>query len=812
MRFAIRQLRKSPGFAVTTILTLALGIGATTAIFSLVNAVLLRPLPFPEQERLVSLQLADLEPGVPANTQIPLSYPDFFDWRAQGRSVTVMACYRQNGVTLTGRGEPQQLESQTVSAEFFRVLGVHPTLGRDFLPGEEKAGARVAVLSYALWQSTFGSARTIVGSAITLDGHSYTVAGVMPRGFEFPIQNPPPALWTTLADDAAMDAPGDTPLTVQRGANMLRVIARLKPGATVAQARAELSTISRQLAIQYPDDNKWLTAAVVKPEIEQLTGDFRPALRLLFAAVMLVLLIACANVAGLLLARATRRRNEMALRTALGAGRGQIIRQVLTESVLLSLCGGALGVVLSSWTLEALLRFVPASLPRAGQVSVDGAVLAFATAVSLATGLLFGVLPAWRMSRLDPSLALRDGGRSVTGGRGQHNLHHWLVVAETAIGLILLVGSGLLIRSFVRVLHVDPGFDPRHVLTARLNLPANAYGRQKKIEFYNQLLARLTALPGVQSAAAGWPLPLSNSNISISFEIEGHPKAPGDSPDEALSIVTADFFRAMRIPILAGRAFSVRDDIKATPVIVINERFARKYFPGENPLGKHIKVGLGDGTLKSPVREVVGIVGNVKRDKLTADVDPEYYLPFAQAVVTSPPLSIRTAGDPTNLIGALRAQLAQMDPSIPLYRVATMEESMSKAAAQSRFQTLLLACFAGMALLLSAVGLYAVLSYMVAQRTGEIGVRMALGAQRGDVLSLIVRRGLALALTGIGIGLAAAALLTRFMAGMLYGVQPFDPLTFAVVAAVLLAVSVAASSAPAWRAARLDPMETLRDQ
>ena len=812
MRFAIRQLRKSPGFAVTTILTLALGIGASTAIFSLVNAVLLRPLPFPEQERLVALQVADLEPGVPANTQIRLSYPDFFDWRAQSRSVTGMACYRQQSITLTGRGEPQQLESQTVSADFFRVLGVHPMLGRDFLPGEEKAGARVAVLSYALWQSTFGSSRNVVGRAITLDGHSYTVAGVMPGGFEFPIQNPPPALWTTLADDAATDAPGDPPLTVQRGANMLRVIARLKPGVTVAQARAELSTIARQLALQYPDSNKQLTAATVKPEMEQLIGNVRPAMRLLFAAVMLVLLIACANVAGLLLARATRRRNEMALRTALGASRGQIIRQVLTESVLLSLCGGALGVVLSSWTLETLLRFVPANLPRAGQISVDGAVLVFATAVSLGTGLLFGVLPAWRMSRLDPSLALRDGGRSVTGGRGQHNLHHWLVVAETAIGLVLLVGSGLLIRSFVRVLHVDPGFDPRHVLTASLNLPANAYGSQKKIEFYNQLLARLTALPGVQSAAAGWPLPLSNTNVSISFQIEGHPTAPGDAPSEALSIVTADFFQALRIPILAGRAFSVRDDSKAMPVIVINERFARKYFPGESPVGKHIKVDLGDGTLKSPVREVVGIAGNVKRQKLTADVDPEYYLPFAQAVITSPPLAIRTAGDPTSLIGGLRAQLAEMDPSIPLYRVATMEDSMSKAAAQSRFQTLLLACFAGMALLLSAVGLYAVLSYMVAQRAGEIGVRMALGAQRGDVLSLIVRRGLVLALTGIGIGLAAAALLTRFMAGMLYGVQPFDPLTFAAVAALLLVVSVAASSAPAWRAARLNPMETLRDQ
>jgi len=812
MRFALRQLRKSPGFAVTTILTLALGIGATTAIFSLVNAVLLRPLPFPEQERLVSLQLADLEPGVPANAQEPLSYPDFFDWRAQSHSVAGMACYRHAGVTLTGSGDPQQIESQTVSAEFFRVLGVHPMLGRDFLPAEEKAGAHVAVLSYPLWQSTFGSARAIVGSAITLDGHSYTVAGVMPRGFVFPIQSPPPALWTTLADDAAVDKPGETPLTAQRGANMVRVVARLKPGVTVAQTRAELSTIARQLAIQYPNDNKWYTAAIVEPQLEHLTGNFRPALRLLFAAVMLVLLIACANVAGLLLARATRRRSEMALRTALGAGRWQIIRQVLAECVLLSLCGGALGVVFSSWTLDTLLRFVPADLPRAGQISVDGAVLAFATVVSLATGLLFGVLPAWRMSRLDPSLALRDGGRSVTGGRGQHNLHHWLVVAETAIGLILLVCAGLLIRSFVRVLHVDPGFDPRHVLTANLNLPAKTYDREKRVQFYNQLLARLAALPGVQSAAAGWPLPLSNSNIGISFDIEGHPTPPGDQPTEALSIVTADFFQTMRIPILAGRAFSVRDDVKATPVMVINERFARKYFPGESAVGKHIKVDLGDGTLKSPVREVVGIVGNVKRQKLTADVDAEYYLPYAQAVITSPTIEIRTAGDPTTLIGALRSQLAQMDRNIPLYRVATMEESVSKAAAQSRFQTLLLACFAGMALLLSAVGLYAVLSYMVAQRTGEIGVRMALGAQRGDVLNLIVRRGLALALTGIGIGLAAAALLTRFMAGMLYGVQPFDPLTFAVVAAILLVVSVAASSAPAWRAARLDPMETLRDQ
>ena len=527
---------------------------------------------------------------------------------------------------------------------------------------------------------------------------------------------------------------------------------------------------------------------------------------------MLVLLIACANVGGLLLARATRRRNEMALRTALGAGRWQIVRQVLAECVLLSLCGGALGVAFSSWTLDLLLRFAPANLPRVEQISVDGAVLGFATVLSLLTGLLFGVLPAWRMSRLHPSLALRDGGRSVTGGRGQHNLHHWLVVAETAIGLVLLVGSGLLIRSFVRVLHVDPGFDPRHVLTASLNLPANSYDRQKKIQFYNQLLSRVSASPGVKSASAGWPLPLSDSNASISFEIQGRPMPPGDWPSEAVSIVTADFFQTMRIPVLAGRAFTVRDDDKAVPVIIINERFARKYFPGENAIGKHIKADIGDGTVKSPVREVVGIVGNIKRQKLTTDVSAEYYLPFAQAVITSPTLEIRTAGEPTSAIGALHAELAGMDRNVPLYRVATMEDNMSNAAAQSRFQTLLLACFAGMALLLSAIGLYAVLSYMVAQRTSEIGVRMALGAQRSDVLRLIVKRGLALALTGIGIGLAAAVLLTRFMAGMLFGVPPIDPLTFVGVAVVLVAVSLIASSVPALRAAWLDPAETLRDQ
>lgn len=807
MRFMIRQLRKSPAFAVTTILTLALGIGATTAIFSLLNAVLLRPLPFAESERLLWLQQADIEPGVPAGATETLSYPDFFDWRARSQTVAGMAAYHRGRPTLTGHGEPQQLDGQVVSAEFFRVLGAHPVLGRDFQAGDERAGARIVMLSYALWQSVFGGARDITGRAITLDGQSHLVVGVMPPGFAFPVTNPAPALWISLADDAE----GDKPRTSQRGFDSLEVVARLKPGVTLARARAELSVIARNLAAQYPDTNKAYSAAIVQPLLEHVAGDFRPALRLLFGAVMLVLLIACANVAGLLLARATHRRGEIALRCALGAGRGRIVRDVLAESVFLSLCGGALGVLFSVWTLDALLRLMPSDLPRAGQVSVDGTVLAFVSAISVLTGLLFGLAPAWRTSRLDPALALRDGGRSMIAGRGQQRLHNWLVISETALGLVLLAGSGLLIRSFVHVLNVNPGFDAHHVLTAQLSVPLSRYTPIARLRLFDRLLGKLAARPEVQSVGASWPMPLEGGSIGISFAIEGRPTAEGDAPSEQLALVTPDFFRTLRIPVLSGRAFTPRDDTKAPPVIIINERFARKYFPGENPLGKHIKADISDGITPAAMREIVGVVGNVMRRSLTAEPEAIYYLPYPQAMITSPAVAIRTAGDPRSLIGPLRAALAEEDKDIPLYNVQTMEEAASKAAAQPRFQTVLLAVFAGMALLLAAIGLYAVLSYMVAQRTSEIGVRMALGAQRADVLHMIVRRGMLLALAGAAIGLVAATILTRLMAGMLFGVAPFDPVTFAAVAGILLMVSLAASSAPAWRAARLDPMRTLRD-
>jgi predicted permease len=807
-RFSIRQLRKSPGFTVTTMVTLALGIGATSTIFSLVNAVVLRPLAFPESDRLIWLTRADHEPGVPAGAMETLSYPDFFDWRKQNHSFSAIASYRNDSVTLTGNGPAQHLNSATVSSEFFRVLRVLPMLGRDLLADDEKPGAHVAMLSYQFWLSTFGGARDISGRAITLDAHRYTVAGVMPAGFSFPIVPNPPSVWTTLADDAG----GTRPMTEQRGADMLDVVGRLKPGVSLDGARTEMSGICRQLATAYPDTDKPYDEAIAQPLLRHLIGDSRDALRVLFAAVGLVLLIACANVAGLLLARAGRRGPEIAVRTAMGAGRADIVRQSLVESLLLASGGGTLGVILSTWILDAILPFVPASLLRAEQISVDGPVLAFAVACSILCGLLFGVLPAWRMSRQDPALALREAARGVSGARGHHRLQNWLVVAETAIGLVLLVGSGLLIRSFVQVLRVHPGYDSHNVLTARLSLPGEQYSNLQKVQFYNRLLPQLAALPGVQSVAAGWPLAMGDGNIGISFQIEGREVPSSDQPSSQLSVVTPEYFQTMRIPVLSGRAFTPRDDYQRPPVIIVNRQFAQKYFRGENPIGKRMQSDLGDGVFKSPMREVVGVVGNVKRHGLTEDAEAAYYLPYAQAVIMSPTLAIRTTGDPWRLANAVRGQVAGLDASVPLYRVGTLEEAVYKAAGQPRFQTLLLACFAGMALLLSAVGLYAVLSYLVVQRTREIGLRMALGAQPTDVMGWILRRGLGLSAAGLVIGLAVSALLTRYLQKMLYHVEPFDPLTLAAVTGLLLAVSLTASALPAHRASRVDPMNTLREQ
>jgi predicted permease len=805
-RFSFRQLRKSPSFAIAAIVTLALGIGATTAIFSLVNAVLLKPLPFPESDRLMSIKQEDHSTG--ASAPEALSYPDYFDWRARNRTLSGLASYTNANLTLTGAGEARQLNGQTVSANFFQVLGVPPLLGRDFRWDEERAGNRAVMLSYELWQSRFEGARSAVGQQITLNGERYTVAGVMPQGFHFPLADNAVDAWTSIA----VDAEGDSPATTHRGQNQLDIVGRLKSDVTQKQARSDLSSVARGLAAEYPDSNKWYTTALVVPELEYQVGDTRPALEVLFSAVALLLLIACVNVAGLLLARSSRRSGEIALRGALGASRGEIVRQLLAESLALSMISGLAGIVLASGILKEVAVLFPQALPRLGDVSIDLPVLAFAMGVSVLTGVLFGVGPALRVSSLPPALALRDGTRTVTSGRGHHRLQAWLVIGETALGLVLLVGAGLLIRSFVSVLHVDPGFDAHHVLTARFTLNDASYTHDRKIQFVDDLVSRLNTLPGVKQASAGWPMPMSGSNASVSFTVEGHALAKSDHPSEALGIALPGFFETMKIPLIAGRTFANADRTTTAPVAIIDQAFAKKYFPGVNPIGRHMTADLGDGVVEHPVREIVGVVGNMKQFGLTGEAAPHYYLPWTQALVTNPYLCIRTTGDPIALERTMKATIAGMDANIPTYRVHPLQYYVSEAAAQTRFQTLLLTAFASIALLLAAVGLYGVLAYIVQQRALEIALRLAVGAQRGDVLRMILKRGMTLAAIGVAAGLAISFVVTRFIATLLYGVKPFDALTFGAMSLVLLAVAFVASVAPAYRAAETDPMTTLRTQ
>jgi len=699
LRGASRQLRRSPGFTSATVLILAIGMGATTAIFSIVDAVLLRPLPFPESDRLVWVSQQDHSlPGVMPES---LSYPDYFDWRAQNHTLEGIASYNGGTVTIELRGESQRVEAQTISGNFFDVLRVSPMLGRDFGWEDEKPGARSVMLSYTFWQQEFGSAKDIAGKSIVMGGHNYTVAGVMPRDFRFPLENPAPVLWVSLADDAD----GKTPATQQRGFDVLGTIARLRPGVTVAQAKADLSVIAGNLAREYPDNNKQYGSALVEPELEHITGDTRPALRVLFGAVSLVLLLVCANIAGLQLARGSRRSAEFALRTAIGATRTAIIRQLLIEAVLLSVCGGAMGVALAYGLVHGMLRLVPVEIPRLHSASIDANVLLFVLAASLLTGLLFGAFPAWRLSRSTPASALREGSRGLAGGRAQHRLHNGLVIAQTAIGMVLLIGAGLLMRSFLSILSVDPGFDPKHVLTSRVGVPFNPNTHDQHYLFYQQLLERISAIPGVQSASAGWPLPMSSSSATVSFNIQGRPVAKGDQPSEALNVAMPGYFEAMQIPLISGRTLGAQDGRTGPPTIIINQAFAKKYFPSENPIGQHIQVGAGDGVFEHPMREVVGVVGDIKSKGLTSDAAPQYYLPYAQAIITNPYLVVRTNGDPGTVQTAIRSAVHDLDKSVPVYQVSTMEDYLSNSASQPRFQAFLLGCFATIALVLAAVGL-----------------------------------------------------------------------------------------------------------
>ncbi|HSB09291.1 MAG TPA: ABC transporter permease [Blastocatellia bacterium] len=803
-KYGFRMLLKHPAFTAIAVIALALGIGANTAIFSVVNAVLLQPLPFADPERLVSVYETNLQRGYIRGSA---SYPNFADLREQNQVFEKMSSYHTGDFILTGGDEPLRLQGAIVNADLFSLLGAAPSLGRTFLPEEDKPGdsGRVVILSSHLWRNRFGSDPNVIGATLVLGGKNFTVVGVMPEAFKFPVQNEPVELWSTVAVDAA----GEQPMTGQRGAHYMNVIARLKPGVGLAQARAEMDTIAARLEQQYPDTNSH-RGVFIEPALESLVVDIRLALLVLLGAVGCVLLIACANVANLLLARATTRHKEMAIRAALGASRMRVVRQLLTESVMLSLAGGSLGLLLALSGTRFLVAIIGSELPRSAEIGLDARVLGFTLLVSLLTGVVFGLVPALYSSKTDLTEALKEGGRSSGEGSRRNKLRGALVVIEVAIAVVLLSAAGLMIQSLLRLQRVNPGFNPKNVLSFSLGLPEVRYPAQKQIDFYNQLVARIESLPGVRSASAVLPLPLSSDRIRITFETEGRPLPRGELPASEYRAVGLNYFRTMGIPILRGRDIAERDDKKSTPVIVVNDTFAQKFFPGEDPIGKHIKPGIGTDDSPSVWREIVGVVGSVSHLSLSADPDPEYYVPHAQMPFDSMTIVARTEGDPRSLISAVRSEVRALDGDLPVYNFKTLEEYVAGSVAQPRFNTLLLAIFAGIALVLTAVGLYGVMSYSVTQRTHEIGIRMALGAGGHDVLKMVVRQGMTLTLVGMGAGLAGAYFLTRFMESLLFGVSATDPITFIGISVVLAGVALGACFVPARRATRVDPMIALR--
>lgn len=810
IRYGVRMLRKSPGFTVVALITLALGIGANTAIFSIVNAVLLKPLPFPEPERLIFITSALSNAN---NVSLPFatSYPDFLDWRATTKSFSDMASYHGDSVTLTGLDQPLHLNTQVVSGDFFSVLGIQPMLGRGFIREEEKPGTRVVVLSHQLWESAFHGDRGIAGRTITLDKQNYTVVGVMPAGFMFPIANDPPSLWRTFARDAETSDPKDHPMTAQRGAHFLDVVARLKPGVTLETAREELNTVTRNLAIQYPDENKKFSSAVVTTEREHLVGPSRTGLIILFVSVGVVLLIACVNVANLLLVRASKRSREIAVRAALGAKRIRVVRQMLVESVVLALAGAVLGIPLAMWALKLFIHLNATDLPRMKSAGLDGMVLIFTAAIAVLTSVVFGLVPALRASSTNLTEFMKEG-RSTTASSAHQRLRGALVIAETALGLMLLVVAGLLLRSFHRILSVDPGMNPQNVLTLTFDLPEKKYSEQQQVEFYTQLLPRLQSLPGVASAAAVEPLPLSGNDITISFQIEGRPVPRSEEPSAEIKVATPNYFHTMNIPVLNGRDFNEHDDQKSTGVVIINQAFAQKYFPNENPIGRRFTPGASNHGNPQP-REIIGVVGNVKSQRLDVQDLPEYYVPLTQLNFGAMAVCLRTNVEPHSITPAVRSVVSSMDPDLPLYDIKTMDEYLSTTLATPRFQTMLLEAFAGLALLLTGIGLYGVISYAVTQRTHEIGVRITLGATRASVVRMVLKSGLQLTGIGIVVGVVFSLIAARFataFSSLLFGIKATDMTTFVAVVLMVGLVSLLACYIPAYRAAKVDPMIALR--
>ncbi len=798
VRFALRTLAANPGLTVVALLTLALGIGANTAMFSVVDGVLLKPLPFPQPEELMVVWSRNPGAGYPRMTVSP---PDWSDWKAEAKSFEGLAAVDFNRVNLTGRGEPEVLAAGLVSADFWQVFGVPLPLGRGFLPAEDAPGkGQVVVLSHELWQRRFGGDPKIIDQAITIDGVRHTVVGVAPAGFKNPNDRD---LWMPL---------GMAPDPTQRGAHYLVVFGRLKDGVSATQATTEMDAIAARLEKQYPESNTGFGTLVV-PLQESSVENVRQALLVLLAAVAAVLLIACLNVANLLLARLTAREREIAVRTALGAGRVRLVRQLLTESVVLALAGGALGTALAVCGTRALLALND-DIPRAETIGIDGRVLAFTLAVSLGTGLLFGLFPALQGPGRDLHDSLKEGGRGNSGGGRARLARQGLVLAEVALALVLLVGAGLLLRSFANLQGIDPGFRSDGVLTMDVSPPEFKYGsEEQQAAFYSRLIERVSALPGVERAASAYPLPLSGSGFVLVYSINGRPEhTPGKEPAAAIRVVTPEFFRALDVPVLRGRVFGPADRFGAEKVAVVNQSWVQREFPGQDPIGQRITFG-DPSEADAEWMTVVGVVGDVRHAALSEAPSAEVYWPQLQLPQRGSTLVVHAAagaGDPAALTAAVRAAVREVDPDLPVYRVRTLDEVVAASLSSSRFNAVLFGLFAALALALAAVGVYGVVSYAVAQRTHEIGIRMALGAGRHSVVAMILRQGMGTVLLGVAAGLVGAVFASRLLAGLVFGVSPRDPLTFLLVPLALATVALLANVIPARRATQVDPMIALR--
>jgi predicted permease len=809
-RYGFRMLVKNPGFTAVAVLALALGIGVNSSIFSVVNALLLRPIPFKDSDRLVIMW--NHYPGLDI-AQDWLSPGEYFDIKSQSEALEDVAIASGRSFNLTGTDAPQRVDGARVSSSLFSLLSATPAYGRVFLPEEDEPGKPLtAIISHQLWASRFGSNPDLVGKPITLNGQAATVVGIMPANFSLSKEVMPTVAGVERAD-VILPLPFNAEDMRDHGSDNYNILARLKPGVTPAGAQSEMDAIVARLKEQYPDNYppaSGFTVSVI-PLLEQVVGDIRLALLVLLGSVTFVLLIACANVANLLLARAASRQKEIAIRMAVGAGRLRLIRQLITESLMLALAGGGLGLLIAVWSLDGLRALSPGNVPRIDEISVDGRVLAFTFAVSLLTGIFFGLAPSLKASQVDLNETLKEGGRSSLGGPRGRRIRNLLVVAEIALSLVLLVGAGLLIRSFVALQKVNPGFSAQNLLTLRLSTAGPGYSKpDSRAAFFGQVWERLEKLPGVQSAGGVSVLPLGPGVSWGSIWVEGYTPAPGENDIQSdQRIASPDYFRTMQIPLIKGRAFDGHDSKDSQKVAIIDESFARRYWPGEDPIGKRLKRG-GPGS-EAPWLTVVGVAGQVKQYSLDAD-SPRiaFYTPHSQEPSSQMYIVVRAASNPETLVGAVTAEIRAMDPDLPVYNVATMQGRMSDSLARRQFSTLLLGLFAALALVLAAVGIYGVMAYSVNQRTHEIGIRIAIGAQSSDVLRLVIWQGLTLALMGVGAGLAAAFLLTRMMRSLLYGVSATDPATFAVISLILMAVALAASALPARRAAKVDPMVTLR--